>query len=222
MINGANMDDESNDAPPGRPQVIGPIGGIRSGQIYAPSIIGTPPRATPDADLLLSAIITVRGKHPEGELVEAVGIPWFRILRGIERDPDFLFQFAIHPRKFEEFIAAAYELSGWTDVVLTPQSGDRGRDIIVTANMPGLGAIHFLDETKAYSPGRKVTAKDVSRMVAVLSRDQNVSKGIVTTTADFAPGVFEEFKQFIPSRLELKGGKQLHDWLRGIRPTSME
>jgi restriction system protein len=59
---------------------------------------------------------------------------------------------------------------------------------------------------KPYKPGRIVKADDVRAMLGVLTRDRNVSKAPVTTTSQFAPGVFEEFKDFMPHRLELKGG----------------
>jgi hypothetical protein len=45
---------------------------------------------------------------------------------------------------------------------------------------------------------------------------QDVSKGIVRTTSDFAPGIFEEFKAFLPSRLELKNGVTLIEWLKKL------
>lgn len=167
--------------------------------------------------LIQAAVLTFGDKTTEGQLVTAVALPWFDMLREIKRDPDFLFRFVNNPRKFEEFIAGAYEESGaYTDIVLTRGSGDRGRDVILTATVPGAGEVHFVDEVKAYSPGRKVTAKDVSRLAWVLQRDQNVSKGIVTTTSDFAPGVLDEFKSLLPGRLELKDGKKLRQWLLDI------
>ena len=59
-------------------------------------------------------------------------------------------------------------------------------------------------------------ADDVRALAGVLLRDQNVSKGIVTTTSTFAPGIEEEMKALIPYRLELKDGKQLREWLTGL------
>jgi restriction system protein len=100
-------------------------------------------------------------------------------------------------------------------VILTPRSGDGGRDII--ASKPGVGAVRIIDQVKAYAPKHRVTAEDVRALVGVLTRDQNVSKGIVTTTATFAPGVHEEWKALIPFRLELKDGPTLTAWLMGLR-----
>jgi hypothetical protein len=145
----------------------------------------TIPQLFENAVLLNCAIVNFGEKQDEGQLIKAVALPWFEILREIERDQQFIFQFCKQPRIFEEFIAGAYERSGWRNIVITPQSADRGRDIILAATLPGVGTIQVVDELKAYSPNRPVTAKEVSRLAWVLQRDRAVSKGIVTTTSTF-------------------------------------
>jgi restriction system protein len=139
------------------------------------------------------------------------------IYREIERDPDFLIQFVKHPRFFEEFIAGAYIRAGWDEVILTPRSNDGGRDVI--ASKRGFGAIRFLEQAKAYSPGHLVTHDDVRASLGVLSADLNASKCLITTTSDFQPTVAtsEQFRPFIPNRLELKNGKATLNWLREIK-----
>lgn len=177
------------------------------------------PRLFKGCVLLNCAIVNYGEKHEEGQLIGSVALPWFEILREIERDENFIYTFAQQPRKFEEFIAGAYERSGWRDIVITPQSGDRGRDIIVSATLPGIGTVQVVDELKAYSPNRPVTAKEVSRLAWVLQRDQAVSKGIVTTTSNFAPGVYSEFSELLGGRLELKDGNSLRNWLLTLAST---
>jgi restriction system protein len=56
-------------------------------------------------------------------------------------------------------------------------------------------------------------------MLGVLQTDPNVSKALVTTTSDFAPGIAQDsgLAQFMPFRLELKNGKQLLQWLKNLR-----
>jgi restriction system protein len=107
-------------------------------------------------------------------------------------------------------------------VVLTPRSGDKGRDVIATRT--DIGTIRFYDQVKAFKPGRIVTANDVRATYGVLCLHQNVSKAVVTTTSQFAPGVFDEFKPIMPYRLELKDGQQLTRWLlelwRGGAPSN--
>jgi hypothetical protein len=77
--------------------------------------------------LLIKASIEKGDAAKEGTLVESVAIPWFAILRELASNPNFLFQ--IPWEKLEELIAGAYKQQGWPDVVLTPRSGDRGRDV---------------------------------------------------------------------------------------------
>ena len=107
-------------------------------------------------------------------------------------------------RYFEEMVAASYEVAGFDKVILTPRSGDLGRDVIATRN--GFYSVRVLDQAKRYSPGNLVPAKDVRELYGVLMKDQKASKGLVTTTSDFAPGVAAEFADLMPTRLELING----------------
>jgi restriction system protein len=51
-----------------------------------------------------------------------------------------------------------------------------------------------------------------------LTLDRNVSKGILTTTSDFAPGVKTDpqIAELMPYRLELKGREALMNWLKTL------
>ena len=148
-------------------------------------------------------------KTNEGHIIEAVAPAWFEMLKQLERDPAFLYNFSKNPRKFEELIAGAYERDGWSEVILTPRSGDKGRDVIA-ATKPNFGSIRIVDQVKAYSPNHRVTTKDVDTLLGVLLREPNVSKGIVTTTSLFAPGIEKEenIKRLTPYRLELRDGNK--------------
>jgi restriction system protein len=162
--------------------------------------------------LIPAAIIVTGGRAAEGQLIEAVALPWFEIIKALERDPDFLHQ--LDWRKLEELIAGAYKREGWPEVVLTPRSGDGGRDII--ASRPDWGTICFYDQVKAYSPGHTVPANDVRALYGVLNLHQNVSKAIITTTTLFAPGVYEEFNAVMPNRLDLRDGPKLIEWFKRL------
>ena len=137
-------------------------------------------------------------------------MPWLRIIEEIKRDPAFLYSFNNNPRAFEEFIAACYDRAGWDEVILTPPSGDLGRDVIAVNHRLKL---RFIDQAKAYSPGRVVAANDIRAMWGVLNRDPSATKAIVTTTSNFAPGVFREFCDSIPYRMELRDGPSLRKML---------
>lgn len=158
-------------------------------------------------NILLEAVVTLGPRTQEGNLITAVYPAWRAIVGLLERDPSFAFQ--IDARKWEEIIAAAYDEAGFDDVILTPRSGDLGRDVIAVKH--GHFSVRFIDQVKAYGPGKIVTANDVRALFGVLSADPKANKGIVTTTAEFAPKIESDMllAPFIPHRLELVDGKRL-------------
>ncbi len=136
-------------------------------------------------EVTIKAVIIVGTAGTEGKLVASVAEPWFDILELIERDRNIIYQ--IDPFKWEEIIAGAYKRAGFDEVVLTPRSGDKGRDVVATKH--GVGSIRIFDQVKAYKPGHVVTAEEVRAMVGVITGAANVSKGIITTTSTFAPRI---------------------------------
>jgi len=168
-------------------------------------------RRIENPSITLKALLTLGDKTSEGRLIEAVALPWFEIVRMINRDPQSMYQ--IDPYKWEEIIAGAYSAAGFDEVILTPRSGDKGRDVIATKN--GIGSIRFVDQVKAYNPTHLVPANDVRALAGVISVDHNVSKGVITTTSDFAPKVREDpsISPLLPHRLELRSKDDLLAWL---------
>ena len=156
--------------------------------------------------LLLQAVIVAGDKTQEGQLVEAVALPWFDIIELLSRDPAVAYQ--IDARKWEEIIAGAYQRAGFDEVTLTPRSGDFGRDVIAVKR--GLGIVRVIDQVKAYGAGHLVTADDVRALLGVLHGDK-ASKGFLTTTSDFAPKLCDDIllQPFMPAQLELINGKTL-------------
>jgi restriction system protein len=164
-------------------------------------------------ELLLQAVVECSESTDDGQLIEAVAVPWFEIVRLITKMPEAVYE--IPWRKWEEIIAGAYEREGYR-VILTPRSGDDGRDVI--AERTGVGSIRIVDQVKAYGPRHLVTADEVRAMLGVLEADRNVSKGVITTTSEFAPEVSHNGKlaAFMPYRLELKPRSVLLPWLQMI------
>jgi restriction system protein len=121
------------------------------------------------------------------------------------RDPTSLL--GVNPRDFEALVAASYDAAGFDEVVLTPRSGDEGRDVIATKR--GFFSVRIVDQCKAFRPGHKVTANDVRALVGTLIGDRAVSKGVVTTTSTFAPGIATDslLAPLMPTRLELVDGE---------------
>jgi restriction system protein len=139
-------------------------------------------------------------------LVEAVALPWFDIVEILKKDPTAAFQ--IDPRMWEEIIAGAYKKAGFDEVTLTPRSGDLGRDVI--AIKKGLGSVRVIDQVKAFAPTHLVPADDVRALMGVIMGDR-ASKGFLTTTSNFAPGIATDrvIQDFVPHRLELVDGSML-------------
>ena len=115
--------------------------------------------------------------------------------------------FEFTPEKWEEIVAGAYKQEGW-EVTLTPRSGDFGRDVI--AIKKGIGSVRVIDQVKRYKPPHLVTADDVRALIGVLHGD-GASKGFLTTTSNFAPGIKTDplITPFMPARLELINGSDL-------------
>ena len=157
-------------------------------------------------DILMQTIIVPGVKSAEGRIIEAVAIPWFEIIALLKEDPSTAYK--IPPDKWEEIVAGAYKRAGFDEVILTPRSGDLGRDVIAVKK--GIGLVRVIDQVKAYKPGHLVTANDVRALMGVLQGD-NASKGFLTTTSDFAPKIKDDplILPFIPSRLELINGSIL-------------
>jgi restriction system protein len=166
--------------------------------------------------LLVKSIIRSKSKSSEGRLIQSIATPWLEIVNILSLDPIAAFQ--IPSAKWEEIIAGAYHKAGFDEVVLTPRSGDYGRDIIATKR--GLGSIRVLDQVKAYHPGHLVTANDVRALYGVVVAE-NASKGFLTTTSDFAPRLRSDLllAPLIPSRIELVDGKQLIERLGALANT---
>ena len=145
----------------------------------------------------------------QGDIVIAVTPVFRRFLKELERNANALHE--LDSRQFEELIAGAYDEAGFDEVVLTPRSGDLGCDVIATSKE--FGTIRILDQVKLYSAHRVVEANDVRALYGVLSLDQGASKGIITTSSSFAPGVADEFASLVPGRLSFRDGNDVREWL---------
>lgn len=169
-------------------------------------------------ELLLQTAVTLpTGRVPDGTLIRHLAVPWLEIKQELERNENFLFEFSKHPREFEEFLAACYDRAGFDEVILTPRSDDKGRDVI--AVMHGQIKLRILDQAKAFRSGHLVGQNDVRAMLQVIQHDRTASKGYITTTSDFAPGILKpngEFAEYLPTRLELRNGDNVAKWIKDL------
>ncbi|SFJ93023.1 restriction endonuclease [Celeribacter neptunius] len=150
----------------------------------------------------------------EGQIIAALRYPWEAIFQQVKTSPEILYQFSKHPREFEEFIASTYDRLGYK-VTLTPRSGDGGKDLI--AEKSGFGKLRILDQCKAFSKGNTVGMNDVRAMMGTFKLntdfDNTPTRAVITTTSTFAPTAKVEWKNYIPSQLELRDHDDLVSWL---------
>lgn len=165
-------------------------------------------------EISVSSIVIPEHKGSEGTLIKSASVAWVQIVR--ELGNDWQNAYKIAPHIWEEIIAGAYKQAGFDEVVLTARSGDRGRDII--AIRQGVGCIKIIGSVKAYKPGHLVSYDDVRSLIGVMAGERDTSKGIITTTADFPPRIMSDpfIAPFVPYRLELMNGTQLHKWLKTL------
>ena len=157
--------------------------------------------------LSFGTIVTFERDAPDGQVVRLMNPFYSYLIETIKKDPEVIYQ--IDPRKWEEIIAAAYDNAGFDEVILTPRSGDLGRDVIAIKR--GFGAVKFIEQVKAYKPGHLVTADEVRALLGVLSAERDASKAIFSTTSSFAPRIEQDrlLQPFLPYRLELVDREKL-------------
>jgi restriction system protein len=175
-------------------------------------------RVKSSPELVVKSIIIPEKETPEGVLVRSTTRVWESIIKELKRD--WTKAYEIPSRAWEEIIAGAFKEDCFDDVILTPRSGDHGRDVI--AYRRGVGTIKIIGSVKAYRPGRLVRYDDVRSLLGVMSGERDTSKGIITTTSDFPPNIMKDpsIAPFVPYRLELMNGKALQEWLKKLAARS--
>lgn len=167
---------------------------------------------TADPSVLFhTQVVELGDRTPEGRLVKTPTVTWFEISNYLNANPYLRFEFCANPEKLEHFLAAAHWIEGCESVTVTPRSGDKGRDVIAQRI-----AERTLHEAKAYNPNRKVIAEQVRALWGVFSRDSHATRAAITTTADFAPGVHDEFIDLLSNDLQLINGGQLAEQINHL------
>jgi len=121
----------------------------------------------------------------------------------------------ITSRQFEEFIAELLSELGFNDVILTPRSGDGGKDVIASHSVQGI-PLTFYFECKKYAEGNKIQLDTMRSLLGTVAHDsRKVNKGILVTTSSFTKGC----KEFIlaESRVDGKDYDGVLGWVDEIR-----
>lgn len=154
----------------------------------------------------LQAIVEKVSRGPEGYGIEVVEPAWNFILEKIARDSAEMH--SLNAEQWEQMLAAYYTKEGF-NVVLTPRSGDQGRDLI--AELPGRYTVRILEQMKAYRRDRTVSAEEVAGFMHTVNSDRRATHGIITTTAKFAPLILKDARiaPHVGGRLTLVDGTEL-------------
>ena len=148
----------------------------------------------------------------ERRVIEVSKESWDDIISRLASFPQEVLE--LTPRKFEELVAELLIKEG-LDVILTPASGDGGRDVLAYNNTIA-GKHLYLVECKRYSPERPVGVGLVRQLYGVLELER-ATAGMLVTTSNFTKGA-REFRDSIEYRIDLKDYAALARWLRRIKP----
>ena len=161
--------------------------------------------------LTTTSLIIPAGNTSSGILVGSTQALWRSIANTLRGDWSIAYQ--IPPDRWEEIVAGAFKNDGYDEVILTPRSGDHGRDVIAIKH--GVGCIKILGSVKAYAPGHNVSYDAVRALMGVIASERDTSKGIITTTSNFPPLIESDplIAPLLPTRLELINGEKLQKWL---------
>ncbi len=121
------------------------------------------------------------------------------LLDQVLRNPEIMRR--LGARDFEGFVAALLEQIGFEDVILTPRSGDDGRDVLATKRVHGLTVLCAF-ECKRYSFDRPV-GPEIARALlgTILHGSTRATKGVLVTTSHFTPAA----RRFILTEPNLDG-----------------
>ena len=126
----------------------------------------------------------------------------------LNKNPSYLYK--ISPYNFELLIADILKNFGF-DIEFTPQTKDKGRDILAVMNTP-LGQFLTIVECKRYAPHRKIGINYIERFMWTLTRNDNANCALMVTTSTFSKDALELQKKY-NWQLKLKDINDIINWL---------
>ncbi|NEV64502.1 restriction endonuclease [Thiorhodococcus minor] len=127
-------------------------------------------------------------KPPEelhSRLIQVRFLP-IQLFDAIRQSPEVMH--GLEPHQFEELIAELLSRLGFEDIVLTPRSGDGGRDVIATVYTAGV-PILMAFECKRYGPDNKIGPETLRTLLGTITHGPTrASKGVLVTTSSFTTG----------------------------------
>jgi len=164
------------------------------------------------AILFLVGVVTARGRaNPYSRAAKTFAdseVERVRLALGERIDGLLL----LSPREFEIALGRLFETQGW-DVVVTPASGDGGKDLVLQRE-----GMRILVEAKQFSPERKVGRPLVMKLHSAVTYER-ANGGILITTSKFTEPA-REFAEL--NQLSLVDGAHLATMLAVAYPVRHE
>jgi uncharacterized Zn finger protein (UPF0148 family) len=85
-------------------------------------------------------LVVTERKVAEGRLVSSTTVIWTEVAKRLASDWSVAYQ--LTPEQWEEIVGGAFKNYGFDEVIITPRSGDYGKDIIATKR--GIGSVKCL------------------------------------------------------------------------------
>lgn len=145
--------------------------------------------------------------------LEAVKFLPIKIFEKILKDPSFMH--SMDPLDFEKLVAELLDKSGFENIIITPRSDDKGRDILATNRVCEIPML-FAFECKRYAPNRKIGPHIMRALLGTITHaNTKANKGVLVTTSSFTQGS----KSLIAGESML-GGKDFNDlvaWISKVK-----
>jgi restriction system protein len=129
------------------------------------------------------------------------------LIRKLQKYPKQVYE--LTPRQLEELVAELLDKQG-CEVILTPQTHDGGKDILVSIDTP-VGKILSLVDTKLYAPHRTVGVGMVRQLYGTLY-DHDATHAMMVTTSYFSKDA-ADFQTRHKYEINLKDFEDIKSWI---------
>jgi hypothetical protein len=154
-----------------------------------------------------SKLTKARAAAPYAQDLFQISDDLFRKIKERPSDLDKL-----HHREFEEFMAELVERLGFYDVVLTPRTRDKGRDILAKIKV-GTGELLMIVECKKRAlSSPKIGVDVVERFLFTIREKDRASWGLIATTSLFSAGAEATANQY-KYQLQLADRNRILNWV---------
>jgi hypothetical protein len=115
---------------------------------------------------------------------------------------------------FEHLVAELIDRMGFSEVVVTPRSGDDGVDVFAALIDPSGQRMTYAASCKRHRKDRAVKREMADELLGVITR-KRLDRGLLVTSSFFSPAAIKVADE--SSRLRLVNGEQVRLWIDNYR-----